>query len=176
MQLQGNIRILRRILRRPLNLHLIKTYPARSLAGDFVIADRSDAQMPQRKTIHIMRAMGFKHVGLQQGVMDDAVQYNAMIGKMCLSYLRFCPSLDLAIFSQGLSLSSTRSTRQLRRGTRIAVRKRQVSRLMSLNGKRDADELRLHRIQPCRFRIQRNQRRSIDTWIQSSSWAGVRMV
>ena len=28
-----------------------------------------------------MRAMGFKHVRLQQGVMSDAVQFDAMIGE-----------------------------------------------------------------------------------------------
>ncbi len=91
MQLQRDVRIFRRILRRTFDIHLIKTYTPGSLAGEFVITDGFGAKMPQCKIIHIMRTVGFQHIGLKQRVMDDTVQGNAMIGKNVLVVLEILP-------------------------------------------------------------------------------------
>ena len=95
MQPKGNISILRRILRRARDLYLVETYPARTLPGDVVVTDGSDIEVPQRKVVHIMRTMGFEHVRLQQGVMNDTVQRDPMIRKDVLVVLEVLPQFRL---------------------------------------------------------------------------------
>ena len=92
--------------------------------------------------------MGFEHVGLQQGVMNDTVQRDAMIRKDVLVVLEVLPQFRPGVILQPrLELPEHKINRQLRWGTRITVRQRHVSRTTRLHGKGDADQSRFHRVQ-----------------------------
>ena len=91
MQAKRDVGIFRRILGSAFDVHLIKIYPAGSLARDLIITDSLDAEMPQCKVIHIMRAMGFEHIGLEQRVMNDTVQGDTITGQNMLIVLQILP-------------------------------------------------------------------------------------
>ena len=82
MQLQCNVGIFGGVFGSRFYRNLVDPDLLGTLAGNFFKADGFDAKMAFAQGIHAMRFMRFEHVGLQQRVVRDAVQGNAVVIKM----------------------------------------------------------------------------------------------
>ena len=127
VQLQRDIDILTRILRRLVDRDLVETDVSRALAGDVGVADRLHTEMAPGETVHIVRPLRLEHVGLQQCVVSNAGQRDAVVGEHVLIVLDV-----LADFFPGRILEPWFQSpehvvdRQLREHTRVAVGQRDI--------------------------------------------------
>ncbi len=98
-----------------------------TLAGDGVVADRGQTAVARREGAEVMRLVGFQYIGLQQRVLDDAAQAQAVVGEDVAVVLEVLPQLAvLRRFEPGFQLRQGLGQRQLRRCAGIAVAQRQV--------------------------------------------------
>ena len=88
MQLQCDVGVLGGVFAGALDGHLFEADAVRTLAGHFVVADGFDAQMAIGEAVHIVRQVAFQHVGLQQGIVLDAGEQYAVVGKNMLVVLQ----------------------------------------------------------------------------------------
>ncbi len=93
MQLQGHIRIFGRIFGRTLDRHFIETDLRHPLAAHILIRDRLAVQMAQRKTVHVMALVRLENIRLQQRVMRNAAQRDAVIRKDMRIVFQVLPDL-----------------------------------------------------------------------------------
>ena len=68
----------------------------RALARHLFVLDRLDAEMAQREAVHVVRAMRFEHVRLQQRVVLDAAHFDAVVRQHLLVVLQVLA--DLLVF------------------------------------------------------------------------------
>ena len=81
MQLQCDVGVFRRILRGTLDRHLVETDLVCAFAGDLFKRNRFHAEMAGREIVHVVRLVAFKHVRLQQSVVQDTPEVQTVIGK-----------------------------------------------------------------------------------------------
>ena len=93
MQLQRDVGILGRIRGRILDAHLVEADLRRALAGDLGVGDRLHVEMAPREVVHVVRLVRFEHIGLEQRVVRDAGQREAVIGEHVLVVLDVLPEL-----------------------------------------------------------------------------------
>ena len=106
---------------------------------------------------------GFQNVGLQQGVVRHAAQRDAVIGKNMLVVFKVLPDLCVGgRFQPGFEPRQHVGQRQLRRGTGIIVRQRQIGGFAGYDGKGNADQTRSERVKAGRFGIEGGERGGID--------------
>ena len=99
----------------------------RALAGDFVVGDRLHVEMPPREAVHVVRLVRFEHVRLQQRVVRDAAQREAVVGEHVLVVLEVLPELLLRrIGEPRREARQRRGTVELVRRAGVAMRERDV--------------------------------------------------
>ncbi len=81
MHAQGDVGILGSIGGGVLDIYLGEGNAVRALAGDVVVADRLQPEVTCGERTEVVRLVGFQYVGLQQRVVDDAGQCDAVIGE-----------------------------------------------------------------------------------------------
>ena len=73
--------------------HLVEADLRRALAGDVGVADRLDVEVPPREVVHVVRLVRLEHVRLEQRVVRDAGQRDAVVGEHVLVVLDVLPEL-----------------------------------------------------------------------------------
>ncbi len=163
MQLQRDVGILGGIGRGGLQRHLVEADLLRALARHFLVLDGLHAQVAQREAIHVVRAMRFEHVGLEQRVVLDAVQRDLVVGEHLRVVLEMLADLPaLGTLQPGLQLRQHLVARQLLGRVGAAMRDRDVGRAAGLGRQRDADDLRNHRIERGGFGVEGGQLGRLD--------------
>ena len=80
MQLQRDVRILRRIFRRAIHVDLIEGDLLRAFAGDIFVMNGLDAEILLGGRIHVVASGdAVEHVRLQHGIVALAAQRDAVI-------------------------------------------------------------------------------------------------
>src|SRR5665213_1050756 len=79
MNLQGEISIFRRILGGTFDRHFVKANLIGALAAHVFVADARAIQMATRKIIQAVVAMRLQNIGLQQSVVRNTLQANAVV-------------------------------------------------------------------------------------------------
>ena len=126
-----DVRILGAVLAGGLQFRLRRNRSVYAPAADLFVMDRRQPEMALRQIVHVMRLVAFQHVRLQQGVVGNAGQRNAVVGEHMLVVFEILAHLELAGFSShGLSFGQRKIQIQLRRCAGIAVRQRQVGGLV----------------------------------------------
>ena len=123
--------------------------------------------MAQRQRSEIVAAnaflAGFEHVRLQQRVVRDAGQRDAVVGEDVLVVFEVLADLGvLRRFEPRLQTCEYIGRVQLGGRARIVVRQRQVSRFSRGDGERDADQPRGEGVEAGRFGVERGERRGFD--------------
>ena len=95
MELQRDIGVLGRIRGGLIQRDLVEVDLLRALAGNFSVGERLDAEMPPREIVHVMRTVRFEHVRLEQRVVRDAGENEAVIGKHVLIVFEVLAELSL---------------------------------------------------------------------------------
>ncbi len=163
MQTQGDIGVFCCVFGSLFQRDLVEADLPRALARYLFILDGLDAEMAQREAIHVMRAMRFEHVRLQQRVMLDAVHRDAVVRQHLLVVLHVLADLlVLSAFEPGLEPGEHFVTRQLHRMIRPTMANRNISGRVRLDRQRDADKLRQHRIKRGGFGIEGGQFSCVD--------------
>ena len=81
MQLQRDVGIFGGVFGRALDRNLVETDLAHTFAADFHEGNGFHAEMTLGHVIHVMRLVAFDHVRLQQRIVRDARQPDAVIGE-----------------------------------------------------------------------------------------------
>ena len=148
MQAQGDVGVLGGVVGGAVDRDLVEADLLGALAADIRIGDRREAQVALGERVHVVRAVGFQHVGLQQGVVGDAAQGDAVVGEHVGVVLEVLAELGVLVRLQpGAELLQHLGQGQLRRHVRTAVRQRQVGGLARLDRERHPDQLRRHRVE-----------------------------
>ena len=148
MQPQGDVGILGGILGGAIDRHFGEADLLGALAANFGVGDRRDVEMAARERIHVARAVALQHVGLEQRVVGDTAEPNAVVGEHVGVVLEILADLGVPV-----RLQPRLETRQhpvegeLRRPVGEHMGQRQVGRLARRHGKRHADQARRHRIE-----------------------------
>jgi len=147
MQLQSDVCIFGSILSSAGYLDLIETNLRCALAAHILKSDRLAIQMTQGKAIHIVTAMRFEYIGLQQGIVLNAAQADTVIGKNMTVVFHILSDLGFAfVFQPRAQLLQHQVTRQLFRRILVTMSNRDIRREAGLATQRDANQLRLHRL------------------------------
>ncbi len=158
VQLQRDVGILGRVGSRVVDAHLIEADLLRALAGHLRVGDRLDVQVPPREVVHVVRPMRLEHVRLEQRVVRDAREDEAVIREHVLVVLHVLPELlPQRVGEPGREPRERRVERQLVGHSGVAVRERDVAREPGLDGERQPDDLRLHRVEAGRFGIEAHE-------------------
>ena len=114
------------------------------------------------RLVEVVRLVRLEHVRLEQRVVRDAAQRDAVIGEHVLVVLQVLAELRAARCRQATArdASSTCSPIQLRRRAGIAMAERNVSGARGRRRQRDADDLGRHRIGARRFDVDRHDVRA----------------
>ena len=140
MKLQGNVGILGRIFGRALDSDLIEADPVRALPRDLVVGDRLHVEMTPRQAVHVVRTIRFQQVRLQHRIVRDPGERDTVVGEHVLVILDVLPELRRArILEPGLELREHGVQRELRRRSRVAMRKRHVRGAAGLDRECEAD-------------------------------------
>ena len=81
MQLQRDVGIFGGIVRGGVEIHLVEAKLFRALPRYFAKADGLHIEMAQRQVVHIVWLVALEHIGLQQRVLINTCQRNAVIGE-----------------------------------------------------------------------------------------------
>ena len=163
MQPERDLGVLGGVLGRAVERHLVEADLAGALAADLDEGDRAPAQVTLRQRIHVMAAMRLQHVALQQRVVRDAGQPDAVVGKHVTVVLQMLAHLAVMLALQPVAQPGQRGVeRQLIGRAGIAVCQRDVAGLVRLHRQRQPDQPRLHRIERGGFGIDADQRRGRD--------------
>ena len=156
MQLQGDFGVLRRILSGDVDCHLFEADLAGTLAGHRFVLDGGASQMAGGERIHVVTAMRLDHIALQQGVMHDAPQRYAVVGKNMSIVLEVLPHLFcLRILKPGPQHGDGSIEVKLAFGIRTGMHERQVGGGIWFDGERDTDDSRSHRVKAGGFGVDR---------------------
>ena len=158
VQLQRDVRIFRRIFAGLFNRDLIEADLLRTFAGDLFKCNRLDAQMALAQVVHAMVHVRFEYVGLQQGIMRHAAQHHAVISEYVhIVFQVLADFFDGFVFQNRLEFRQSFSKAQLVRRAEVIVPQRYVGGFARLDRKRDADDLRHHRVERGGFGVHANQ-------------------
>ena len=91
VQLQSDVGVFCGILGGGFHRHLVKGHLLGPFAGHLFKADWFKAQMPLAQGIHAVAFVRLKHIRLQQSIVGDAVDGNAMIGQHVLVVFKVLP-------------------------------------------------------------------------------------
>ena len=87
--------------------HLVETDLFGALAGHFLEGDGLDPQMAHRQVVHVVLTVAFQYIGLQQGIVRDAVEFDAMVGQNVFVVFEVLADLaDGRIFQQRFECAS----------------------------------------------------------------------
>ena len=143
VQAQRDVRVFGGVGAGTFDIDLIETDLAGALAAHFLVFDRRLAQMPRRQRVHVVAFVRLQHIALQQRVVRDAVQIDAVVHQHMPVVFQVLADLGLAgVFQQRLQPGEGCCERQLRRRAGIVMRQRQVGRFARADRKRHADQLR----------------------------------
>ena len=124
-----------------LDAHLVEADLARALARHLVVGDGLDAEMAHGERVHVVRLVALEHVGLEQRVVHDAGEPDAVVREHVRVVLHVLPELRLAgVLEPGLQPRERRIEVELVRCARVAVRERQVGGLVRRDREREADD------------------------------------
>src|SRR6266571_2815698 len=155
VDLQCDVGVLGGVRRRPRDIDLLEGNALYAGAGHLVVGEGLHAEMAGGKAVHVVTRVALQHVGLEQGVVGDAPQCDAVIGKHVLVVLDVLSELFVPrALEPGLEDRERRLDPQLLRRPRVVVRKRKIGRTARDHGKRHAHELRLHRIEARRLGVE----------------------
>ena len=131
MQAKAQIGIFCAVFRGLFDSHLIKADLAGPFAAQVFIGDGFEPQMAPRQLAEVVAAnavlTGFKHIGLEQGVVRDAGQCDAVISENMLVVLEMLPDLGvLRAFQPGRKARQNLRARQLLWRTGVSVGERQI--------------------------------------------------
>ena len=158
VQLQRDVGILRRIPGRGVEIDLVETDLLGALADHVRIGNGLQPEMAHHHVLQVVRLVRLQHVGLQQRILGDARQRDAVVGEDVLVVFEVLTELFvLRAFQPVFQFLQRMFARQLVRRAGIAVRERQVGGLVRLDRKRDADQLRRHDVQAGGFGVDADQ-------------------
>ena len=154
MQLQRDIGILRRVFGCAVHRYLLEADARRALAGDLVVGDGLHAEMALGEAVHVVRVMALQHIGLEQRIVRDALQRDAMIREHMLVVFQVLTDLRFRRVLQPRFQHRQHGVEMQLVGRRgAAMAKRNVGGFVRRDGNRDADQLRLHRIEAGRLGV-----------------------
>ena len=132
-----------------------------TLAGHVVVADRGETQMARGEVAEFVRLVGFEHVRLQQRVVEDAREPDAVVGEdMTVVFEVLADDFRRGVFQNRTQLVQCGGAVELFRRAGVAVRQRQVGGNTCLGSKRDADQFGLHGVEARGFGVERKARGS----------------
>ena len=163
VQRQRHFGVLGRVLGRPFDADLVEADLARALAAHLLVRERAASQVPLGQRLHVVPSMGLQHIRLQQRVVLDALQRDAVIGQHMRVVLEVLADLRMARRLQPWAQLLEHALQpELLRRPRVAVRERDVAGLVLRDRQRNADQARLHRIERRGLRVQARQWRGLD--------------
>ena len=134
MQAQGDVGILGGVTAGAFDVDLIEADLVGALAADIDIFDRRLAQMPCRQGVHVVAFVRFQHIALQQRVVGDAAQIDAVVHQHMPVVLQVLADLGFAgVFQQRLQFRQRGVEVKLSRRAGVVMRQRQISRLAGGN-------------------------------------------
>jgi hypothetical protein len=159
-----DIRVLGGIVRGALYVDLVERNRGRALARDIHVRQEiGGAEVARGERVHVVALVTFQHVVLQKRVVLHAAHRDAVIGEDVAVVLGVLRHLLLRrILEPGPQLRERRGHRDLRGDAGVAMRERNVSALARRDGERDSHELRLHRIEARRFRVDACEGRGLE--------------
>ena len=111
------------------------------------------------QAVHIVRLVALEHVRLQQRVVRDAAEPDAVIGEHVLVVLEVLPELrGMPVLEPWPEPRQDFVEVELLRRASVAMRERQIGGVPGLDRERDADQPRLQRVETGRFGVDRYQR------------------
>ncbi len=163
VQAQRDVGILGRVLGGAAQFDLVEADLVDALAAHVDKRNRRVAQVAHGHRVHVVRLVRLEYIRLQQRVVHDALQGDAMVGEDVHVVLEVLAELGLGrIFQPGAHLFQHVFALELVRRAGIAVRQRNVGALARFDRQRNAHHLRRHRIERRRFGIDRRQCGSVD--------------
>ena len=159
VQPQGHVGVLGRVLRGALHRHLVEADLLRAFAGHVLVVDGSDAEVAQRRGIHVVPVRdAVPDIGLEHGVVAHAGELDAMVGQHMRVVLEMMPSFGLPGSSR-MRLAASRAPLavELLGRARIVVRQRHIGGHARLDAEGDADDLRVHIIQTGGLGVEREE-------------------
>ncbi len=158
MQCERHLGILGGVIGGPVERHFIETQLVRAFAADLRVRQGPAAQVSLGKRVHVVIAMRLQHVGLEQRVMGDADQPNAVVRENVGVVLQVLADLAMVrAFQPRPQRREGRLERQLLRHAGVAVSERDVAGFERLHRQGNADQLRRHRVERCSFGIDAGQ-------------------
>ena len=149
VQAQGHVGVLRGIAGGIVQRDLREQDLLGALARDFLVLDRVVAQVAFGQAVHVVAAAaGVQHETFEHGVVGIARHLDPMATQhvqIVFAVLAELPAIRIG--EQRRQRSQCRRAIQLRRRTRIFMRKRQVDGLAGFDRKTHADQIRLHRVE-----------------------------
>ncbi|MCY1362938.1 hypothetical protein D9M69_496800 [compost metagenome] len=168
MQAQRHVGVFGGVLGGARQVDLVEADLARALAADFFVGDGLQAEQPLGQAVHAVVAVRGQHVALQHGVVRHAAQRYAVVGEDVDVVFQVLAELGAAgVFEPGAHALQHEFTRELpvlgQPGhVRAAVRHGDIAGFARRRRQRDADQLRLHRVERIGLGIDRHQRRGLD--------------
>src|SRR5665213_1836624 len=158
VQAQRDVGILARIIGGVLHRHLVESDLRRTLAGDIRIRDRLPVEVPPREVVHVVRLVRLEHVRLQQRVVRDAGELDAVVGEHVLVVLDILPDLGARCIGEPRRQVGEHAREvELVGRAGVAMRERDVARVAGRHGERQPDDLRLHRVEARRFGVEAHE-------------------
>ena len=146
-----------------LQIDLIKADLVGTLACNRLVGHGLAAQMTPCHGIHVVGPVRLQHVRFKQGVVLDPFQTDAVVLEHVHVVLEVLAKLAMLItFKPGLELVEHGRAIKLLRHPGIGMGERDIAGTAGLNGQRNTDQLRHHRIQRRGLSINRRQRRRLD--------------
>ena len=167
VQLQTEISVFRTILGSFGDLDLIEANLVGAFAAQIFKGNGFESEMAQRELTEVVPAhagfSGFEYIGLQQRVVRDAGQGDAMIGENVLVVLQVLPDLGVVrAFQPGGKARQYLLAGQLHGRAGIIVGQRNIGRLTRCDGEGNADQTRGKRIEAGGFGVESDEWRALD--------------
>ena len=109
VQAERDLGVLGRILGRAVERHVVEADLARPLAADLRVRERAPAQVPLRQRVHVVAAVRLQHIALQQRVMHDPGQPDAVIGEHVAVVLQVLADLRVVFALQPVAQARQRA-------------------------------------------------------------------
>ncbi|MNO98274.1 hypothetical protein D3C76_900150 [compost metagenome] len=162
VQAQGDVGVFGGVGAGLVQVDLVEGQLLGALAGDVLEGDGGVVEVLLRQAVHVVTGgRGVQHIGLEHGVVGHAAHLDGRgaVGQDVDIVLGVLPDLGFGrVFQQGFERQQHGLAVQLDRGAFVVVGQRYIRRLMRLDRKRQADQLRLLGIEAGGFGVEREQR------------------
>ncbi len=155
---EREIGVLGSVGRGPRDIDLLEGNAPDAGALHLVVSEGFQSEMTGSEAVHVVARVALQHVGLEQRVVRDAPQDNAVVGKHVLVVLDVLAELlALFVLEPGFQHRKRPLDAQLARRAGVVVRERQVGGGARIHAEGHAHEPRLHRVQARRLGVEGNE-------------------